>query len=74
MVSEHLIELGRKMRAERIAKNMTQKCLAKKVGCTQQQISHCERGGNITISLFFSACFALKIKPQKIIAKKKTGG
>ena len=62
------VAFGKRVRAARLKKKMTQKKLADEVGVARQYISSVEKGeGNPTASILFSICNILEVSSDELL-------
>lgn len=67
-MDHYVVELGKRLRKQRLAQKMTQAQLAEKAGITAQYISHIENGNQMmSIAVFSRICDALTVSADKIL-------
>jgi len=61
--------IGRNVRAARLAKDLTQECLAELLGVHWQTVSNIERGlYPFAVTTFAEICQHLSVSPEKLLA------
>lgn len=67
-MDHYVVELGRRIKRQRIALNMTQAQLAEKAGISAQYVSHFEKGDQqMSVTVFSRVCDALEISADKLL-------
>lgn len=67
-MDHYVVELGKRVKQQRLAQKMTQAQLAEKAGITAQYLSHIENGNQkMSIAVFSRICNALNVSADKIL-------
>lgn len=67
-MSRYIVELGKRVKKQRLALKLTQAQLAEKAGVSTQYISHIEKGDQtMSIAVFSRICEALNISSDKLL-------
>lgn len=67
-MDHYVVELGKRIKKQRLAQAMTQAQLAEKAGITAQYLSHIENGNQkMSIAVFSRVCDALNVSADKIL-------
>lgn len=67
-MDHYVVELGMRVKKQRLALKMTQAQLAEKAGITAQYLSHIENGNQkMSIAVFSRICDALNVSADKIL-------
>lgn len=67
-MDHYVVELGKRIKRQRIALKLTQAQLAEKAGISAQYVSHIEKGDQqMSVTVFSRVCDALEISADKLL-------
>lgn len=67
-MDHYVVELGKRIKKQRIALKLTQAQLAEKAGISAQYVSHIEKGDQqMSVAVFSRVCDALAISADKLL-------
>lgn len=67
-MDHYVVELGKRIKRERLALKLTQAQLAEKAGISVQYVSHIEKGNQqMSVTVFSRICDALNISADKLL-------